>query len=138
MVVGSFGPWFRAIFVTVSGVDGDGWLVIAAAAIGGSMLYLYSRRNRRANWPLIIAAIAGIAGATVAIADLEDALGTQSGGDGDGANLFGNTDLITPAWGIWMATVSSVGLTIFSLILWVKLSRKPHTTVGTPPSVSAP
>jgi hypothetical protein len=47
MVIGSFGPWARAFIVSVSGVDGDGWFVVLAAAVAGGMLYLYVRNAER-------------------------------------------------------------------------------------------
>ena len=41
MVVGALGPWATVFGSSVSGTDGsnDGWLVVAAAAIGGGLYY---------------------------------------------------------------------------------------------------
>ena len=46
MIVGAFGPWARALFVTVYGIDGDGWFLIGGGVVALGVLYLYARRGR--------------------------------------------------------------------------------------------
>jgi hypothetical protein len=118
MVVGSFGPWARAFIVTVSGVDGDGWLVIFAAIGALAALYFGASKPRLRRVSIIVCAIAGAAGLAVVIYDGNDIFGDQSSGDED--DLFGGADLVTPGWGIWMAGVASASLILASIALYVR------------------
>jgi hypothetical protein len=118
MIVGSFGPWARAFIVTVSGVDGDGWLVIFAALAALGVLYLGVTRPRLRRLSIVVCALAGAAGLAVVIYDGNDIFGDQSSGDED--DLFGGADLVTPGWGIWMAGLASASLILASVALYVR------------------
>jgi hypothetical protein len=121
MVVDSFGPWARAFVFTVSGVDGDGWFVVGAAAVAGSMLYLYRRHGANARWPLFVALLMGLVGLTVVAVDGKDIFGSQATDD----DLFGGVDLVQPGWGIVMAGLASVSLAVAALVLLAMRPREP-------------
>jgi drug/metabolite transporter (DMT)-like permease len=112
MVVGSFGPWARAFTVTVSGVDGDGWFVIAAAAVAAIALYRYRRSDQR--WLWIVAALMGLVGLGVVGYDGREIFGYQGGDEDD---FSGEVDLVQPAWGLFVAVIASAGLTATSILL---------------------
>lgn len=134
MIVGSFGPWARAFIVTVSGVDGDGWLVILAAVAALVALYFGANRPRLRRVSILVCALAGAAGLAVVLYDGNDIFGDQSTGDED--DLFGGTDLVTPGWGIWMAGLASASLLFASIALLVRRwganepAGKPEPPVG--------
>jgi hypothetical protein len=123
MIIGSFGPWARAFIVSVSGVDGDGWLVILAAVAALVALYFGVKRPRLRVVSIIVCALAGAAGLAVVIYDGMDIFGDQSSGDED--DLFGDIDLVTPGWGIWMAGLASASLVIASIVLFVRRWASP-------------
>jgi hypothetical protein len=94
--------------------DGDGWFVIMGGALAGAMLVVWMRRGQRPWWPCAIMGLAGLVGIGVVLYDGNDIFGTQTGGDGEDS-LFGDTDLVTPGWGIIMAGVGSASLIAASL-----------------------
>lgn len=130
MIVGSFGPWSRAFIVTVSGVDGDGWLVILAAVAALVALYFGAKRPGLRRVSIIVCALAGAAGLGVVIYDGNDIFGNQSSGDED--DLFGGTDLVTPGWGIWMAGLASASLVLASIALYVRRWATAASAVPSP------
>lgn len=120
MIVGSFGPWARVLFVTVSGVDGDGWFVVGAAVVALVMLYLHAKQPLR-RWPLIVSAVAGGVALAIVISDGKDIFGDQSSGEED--DLFGDSDLISPGWGIVMAGLASASLIASSIALFLQTRK---------------
>lgn len=130
MIVGSFGPWARAFIVTVSGVDGDGWLVILAAVAALAALYFGAKRPGLRFVSIIVCALAGAAGLGVVIYDGNDIFGNQSSGDED--DLFGGADLVTPGWGIWVAGLASASLVLASIALYVRRWATAASTVLSP------
>jgi hypothetical protein len=121
MVVGSFGPWARAFVFTVSGVDGDGWFVVAAAGVAGVVLYLHRRRDGATRWPLFVAALMGLVGLVVVGVDGKDIFGSQATGSAD--DFFGGADLVQPGWGIVMAGLASASLAVAALVLFAMTHR---------------
>ncbi len=117
MVIGSFGPWIKAIGLvnlTVGGTDGanDGWLVVLAAAAGVGALILYDRAYAawRPGQHLIGAVgtmLAGAGGAAVTIYD--------RGNITDTANE--STSLVVQVgWGLNLAMGASIVLGAIGLI----------------------
>jgi hypothetical protein len=102
MLIGAFGPWAKALFVSVSGTDGsnDGWLVVVAGLAGGLlMLQVALRESRRAS---LGACIAGVVGAAVTIYDRNNL--TSAAEDEE----FGA--LLQIGWGLNLAMIASIGL----------------------------
>lgn len=107
MVVGAIGPWARALnFLAFSGLDGDGWFVLAAALISATALALHSTRSFASDWALVFIVIAGVVASTAAISAL--------------AQLLGETDLAAPGWGLWLATLASVSLVFAASTAFVR------------------
>lgn len=118
MVVGAFGPWVKAFgLVTINGTDGgrDGWVVIGAALVAAVPLLIYGKVRRR--WLLALPVLAGLAGAATAAYDISD-IGRLGSG-----SVFGGGETVSTGWGIYVALVGSVSLTLASLVLMV--SRRP-------------
>ena len=58
MVLGSLGPWAKAILVTDYGTDANGVFVLVAAVVIGTSLLVHLR-GRRDSWLPLVAAAAG-------------------------------------------------------------------------------
>ena len=138
MVIGSFGPWARAFIVTVSGVDGDGWLVILAALAALVALYVGVNRPSFRRVSIVVCALAGAAGLGIVVYDGNNIFGDQSTGGED--DLFGGVDLVTPGWGIWMAGLASTSLVIASVALHISRwwTGDPPASAQMAPSPSDP
>jgi hypothetical protein len=115
MVIGAFGPWVKVFgIVTINGTDGgrDGWVVIGAAAVAALPLLIYARAHRK--WLLVFPVLAGLAGAATAAYDISDISRLGSG------SVFGAGDTFSTEWGIYLALVGSLSLTLASLVLMVR------------------
>lgn len=111
MVIGAFGPWVKALGLGVSGINGgnDGWIVVAAAVIGGALFIGTAAGKGAGIWPLI----AGVIGAATTIYDRHDISSTVSGG-GPLARALVQID-----WGLDLAMLASFSLAV-SGIVWLK------------------
>lgn len=130
MVVGAFGPWVKALGVSVGGTDGsnDGWLVVAAAAIGG--LLFWSLRERRGGG--IWALLGGIAGAAVSLYDrsnVQDAI--NQGGAFTQA-------LAQVGWGLNLDLIASISMTIAAAVYIFQTQDQPGLRPILPPSEPPP
>jgi hypothetical protein len=114
MVIGSFGPWARALgIVSVSGTDGDGWIVIGAGVVAA--IALVRQAGTRTRRPYIVAALAGALGIVVTGVDLAEL------SDKGSADLFGETlHLVEPAWGIYVALAGSIVVTGLAMLALVR------------------
>lgn len=67
MLLGAFGPWVTVLAISVAGTDGsnDGWLVAAAAVIGGGLCYATRESKGAGVWALL----GGVAGFAVTVYD---------------------------------------------------------------------
>lgn len=104
MVLGSLGPWAKAVFVTDYGIDRSGLVVIAAAVFAGAALFLHLRRGRDSWLPLLTAAAGAFAAALVA---------------GDFRDLVDDS-FVSPTWGLYMAFLGSVMVVGISMALLVR------------------
>ena len=111
MIVGAFGPWVQALGQSVGGTDGsnDGWLVVAAALIGGLLFYA-TRSSRSAGVWALLGGIGGIAVALYDRSHLQNAI--DHGGPLARA-------LVQVGWGLNLALAASVSMTIAAAVYWL-------------------
>lgn len=121
MLIGSFGPWVKALGASVSGTDGgnDGWLVVTAAVILGVLMFV-ARNNRGAG---LLALIGGIIGATITIHD--------RGNVTNAINQHGAlaAALVHVGWGLNLAMIASISFAIAGVV-WL-LAVPSESSVGT-------
>jgi hypothetical protein len=110
MALGAFGPWIKALGVSVGGTDGsnDGWIVVGAAALALLCLIGYARQPwQRAL--VVFSGLAGGAGAGTTIYDRQNISSKISDTEFSG--------LVQVGWGLNLAMVASIGLVVASLLL---------------------
>lgn len=118
MVVGAFGPWAKALGLTVSGTDGsnDGWLVALCGGIGLALL-LVAQPRRRALYGCLLAGVAGLAVTVYDRNKISDAAAD--------AGPFGS--LVEVGWGLNLAMVASGSLAVHALYM-IKSGRSLAST----------
>lgn len=112
MVIGSFGPWGRAIGIVnvdINGTDGsnDGWFVVLSAVLGaGALIFWYFRRRRVGALGTLLA---GAAGTAIAIYDRQNV---------SDINRANTSSLVTfqVGWGLNLALGASLVLGVVGLI----------------------
>jgi hypothetical protein len=133
MIVGGFAPWATALnIISVSGTQGDGWIVIGAGVFACVMLWLNAARGSRG--PLVWLLISGVLGAVVGIVDFND---VNSKGTAD---FFGQRlEVVKPGWGIYMVMAASIALVILAAILLVQAGdTRGRAYTGMPPPAVYP
>jgi hypothetical protein len=110
MILGSFGPWIRALFVSVSGTEGDGLYFAIGAAIALGSLWVYASTGRRAAliWPILLGA--GVAADSARIIyEVEQE---------SRAELFGEEiDVAQVLWGLYATLIAGAAVTLLCLYL---------------------
>lgn len=99
IVVGVLGPWAENVFATEQGIDGNGWIVLAAGAAGTLLLAFHARRGARSPLPFL-AALAGAGAAAVVAGDFRD---------------FLDDALVSPAWGLYVTFAGAALLVAVSM-----------------------
>lgn len=127
MIVGAFGPWVKALGQSVGGTDGsnDGWLVVAAAVIGGLLFYVLRERRAGGVWALL----AGGAGIAITLYDRSN---VQNAIDNGGAFTQA---LVQVGWGLNLALAASVSMAV-AAVVYLMQARQAEQPL--PPPVSAP
>jgi hypothetical protein len=134
MLLGAFGPWVKALGISVGGTDGsnDGWLVVAAALVGG-LIFLAARTQKSAGiWPLL----GGIAGVAVTVYDRNHINDVSNG------NALASA-LVQIGWGLNLALIASVSFGIAGLA-WLLQGRQADaqasrlTAPTSPPPTTVP
>jgi hypothetical protein len=136
MVLGAFGPWVKALGQSVGGTDGsnDGWLVVAAAVIGGALFYATRAHRGGGVW----ATLGGIAGVAVT---LHDRSNVQNAIDKGGAFTQA---LVQVGWGLNLALAASGSMAIAGAVYWFQTRdaqqplSSPAPLVAAPPSTAPP
>jgi hypothetical protein len=130
MLLGAFGPWVKALGQSVGGTDGsnDGWLVAAAAALGGLLFYA-TRTSRGAG---VWAMLGGGAGLAVTLYDRNN---IQSKIDQGGALVKA---LAQVGWGLNVALLGSASLTVAGLAWLLTTSAQTAATQLNPPPITPP
>jgi hypothetical protein len=111
MAVGSFGPWARALFINVSGLEGDGVITLAIAVAAAAALWRYAATG---NPAFLIAITAGaVVAAAIGIYDATE-IESQSSIDFFGEQL----ELASVGWGLYLMIAASISLAIAALALY--------------------
>jgi hypothetical protein len=137
MAVGGFGPWVTVLGISVSGTEGDGWIVILAAAAAACLVFWHDRKP--SLWLLGAAALAGAAGFAVAAYDWARLESVASDSQEQLEGLF---DLsVSTGWGIVLCTVASASLVAAIVVHYFSfnagafsLARELSSNVGQDPS----
>jgi hypothetical protein len=104
MVLGSFGPWAKSIFVTDYGVERAGYAILAIAVLSALLLVLHARGNKPSPLPLLAALLTTVA-LVILAADFRELVDDQ---------------FKSPAWGLYAAFVGSAALVGLSMSLLAK------------------
>jgi hypothetical protein len=107
MVVGALGPWAKALggFVSVSGTDGDGTVVLIAGLVVVGIVALMLRRKRL--WMVVISLLAAVIGAFTSIYDLANIKSVVDSSSG----------MATVGWGLWLDAIASMSAVLALLVL---------------------
>jgi hypothetical protein len=113
MVIGGFGPWATAFgALSVAGTNGDGWFLIIGGLAAGALLLWHASKPR--GWKIIVMTVIGLICVIVAAIDLANISTVAGTSDG----------LVSPAWGIYVCLLSSIGLLAAGIYTVVK---RPYT-----------
>jgi hypothetical protein len=137
MVVGGFGPWVTVLGISVSGTEGDGWIVILAAAAAAGLVFWHDRKP--SQWILGATALAGVVGFGVSAYDWARLESVASDSQEQLEGLF---DLsVSTGWGLVLCTIASASLVAAVLVHYVSfnagafsLRGQPSSNVGKDPS----
>lgn len=131
MLIGAFGPWVTVLGSSVGGTDGsnDGWLVVAAAAIGGGLFYAM-RRSRAAGVWALLGGLAGLAVTAYDRGNLQNAI--RRGGAFERA-------IAQVGWGLNLALIASISMAIAGVVAIIKArSAAAAAPSSAPPVPSSP
>jgi hypothetical protein len=111
MAIGAFGPWAKALGVTVSGTDGsnDGWVVIVLAVLAGLFVWGYAYNG--STGLCVLTALAGIGAFATALHDRRRVTHASA--------------LIQVGWGLNLDLVASAVLVVMALVLASRSKRVP-------------
>lgn len=129
MLIGAFGPWASVLAMSVGGTDGsnDGWLVVAAAVIGGGLCYV----ARRGRWAGVWALLGGVVGSAVTVYDrgnVQDAI--------DRGGAFAQA-LVHVGWGLNLALIASLSMALAGVVALVQgRSEAPGSATSPPAGIS--
>jgi len=105
MAVGALGPWVTVLGISVSGTEGDGWIVFGAALAAAGLVIWHDRAPRL--WKLIVAGLAALAAFATAAYDWSEIESVA----GEAEELEGVFDLsVSVGWGLILCTLASVSL----------------------------
>ena len=115
MVIGGFGAWATVFGISVDGTSGDGWFVIAAAALGAGLSYVM-RGSRAAGVWAILGGIVGLAVTLYDRSHLEQAI--SKGG------AFAQA-LLHVGWGLDLALIASISMVAAGAVGWLQGPPQP-------------
>jgi len=119
IALGSLGPWATALFVSRSGVSGDGKFTLVAGVFAALMLVAYSQNDDRTG-PVLAGVCALVAGA----------LGVyrfRAVESSEGVELFERrVDVIEVGWGLYVVVLASAALLFTSWLLFNEQAPRKH------------
>jgi hypothetical protein len=128
--LGSVGPWAKVLFVTASGLDGDGWISLIAglAALALFAVYVRSDRRPRPLWPLVLILGAGGVAAAIGVYDwskIEGVVNDTSQED----DPFDLSSSVTVGWGLVLVTLAGFSLCLSAIVTFVRRRQEPSAPV---------
>jgi hypothetical protein len=121
LAVGSFGPWHTSVAASHAGVSGAGIYTLGMAAIAG-LLLLPERR-----WLTAVVAL-GLACSVLTLYEVVHVAASTREAIGEGAS-----ESIEVDWGLWLAAIASVALTVGAFLFRRELAGRPSHRTGHPP-----
>ena len=120
IIIGSFGPWARALFVSVSGTDGDGVVTLLGGVAAVVAAFLYARTSTRPRpwWPIALCLAVAVVGVAITANvwwDLESSDGadeSSSTSEDEFSFDFDTDALVTVSWGLILTLVASISLAV--------------------------
>jgi hypothetical protein len=120
LIIGSLGTWARAVFASVSGMEGDGKYFALGAVIGIASLWRYAKAGGRG-----VLLYLGLLGAFVAYDSIR-IIGNIN--DASHTTLFGeDVTVASVGWGLYVTVVTGFALVVLSLILAFGYGPRPTT-----------
>jgi hypothetical protein len=105
MGVGALGPWITVLGISISGTEGDGWIVLLAALLAAGLVIWHDRNPQL--WKLLLAGLAAVAAFATGAYDWSE-IETIAG---EAEELEGLFDLsVSVGWGLMLCTVASISL----------------------------
>jgi hypothetical protein len=128
--VGSIGPWAKVLFISVGGLDGDGWITLIAGLCALALLAVYVRGTQRPRpvWPLGLLLIAGVIAGGTGIYDwaqIESVVGDTS----EDA-LFDLGSAVSVGWGLVLVTLSAASLVAATVVTAGRRGQEPASATG--------
>jgi hypothetical protein len=119
MAIGSFGAWVTFLGFSVGGIEGgDGWFVLAAAAVGAGLVLWHNKAP--ALWKLGLAVVAGLVGVGVAIYDWTQIESVAAEEDNEFAAAL--ADAVSPGWGLILSVLASASLIVSLVFHYLKFA----------------
>jgi hypothetical protein len=116
--IGGLGPWVTFLGFSVSGTEGDGWVVIAAAAAAAGLVLWHNADP--ALWRLAVAGLAALVAFAVAVDDWSQIESIASEDEDEFSALL--ADAVSPGWGLILSTLASVSLAASLLVHYLKFA----------------
>jgi hypothetical protein len=105
MAIGALGPWVTFLGFSVSGTEGDGWIVFGGALVAGSLIVWHDRNPRL--WKLVVATLAAVAAFGTAAYDWSEVESIAA--DAEEVEGFFNLS-VSVGWGLVLCTFASASL----------------------------
>lgn len=121
MTVGAVGPWLTVFGVDSSGLEGDGTIVLAAAAVAIGSLALGARALAVRRWPVVVTGIAGAVSLAITSYDAFELYQAAS----SGVRSVLGFQLVQLGWGFVVAWAASAALCASSMWALRRTSLKP-------------
>lgn len=121
-IIGSLGKWVTVEVGTTfseseNGTAGDGWITLVCAVIAGVLLVLW--RAQAQAWQAIAAAVLALIATLVALYHIAD--------PSAGESTLGGVIEVSAGWGVWIALIGSLALTVLAVVLAIQSGRRKAT-----------
>jgi hypothetical protein len=116
IAIGGFGPRVTVLGFSVAGTEGDGWIVIIAAATAAGLVLWHNADP--ALWRLAIAGLAAVVAFGVAVYDWSQIENIASEAEDELSEFFAAA--VSPGWGLIVCTLASASLAASLVVHYLK------------------